>query len=143
MPSVGGPFSGTGLLVPRLKRTGHSFGAPGFHPDAFAKGENVMKTCFAVLLAAASILPLAACNKSPSDKLAGRVENAANNRADAMEANADALRNQAAMLDNRAEKARDTGESRADAIKAADMNVAAMSQERRDAIVANQAAAVR
>jgi|GEM_PF-1253999 len=91
----------------------------------------------------AAMLPLAACNKSPSDKLADRVENAADNRADAMEANADALRNQAAMLDNRADKARDTGESRADAIKAADMNVSAMSQERRDAIVANQAAAVR
>lgn len=101
-----------------------------------------MKTRSAILLAA-TVLSLAACNKSPSDKLAGRVENAADNRADAMEANADALRNQAAMLDNRADKARDTGESRADAIKAADMNVAAMSQERRDAIVANQAAAVR
>ena len=39
--------------------------------------------------------------------------------------------------------ARDTGESRSDAIEAADMNVAGMSQEQRDAIVANQAAAVR
>lgn len=101
-----------------------------------------MKTVIAAI-AFAAVLPLAACNKSPSDKLADRVENAADTRADAMEANADALRNQAAMLDNRADKARDTGESRADAIKAADMNVSAMSQERRDAIVANQAAAVR
>ena len=91
----------------------------------------------------ASALTLGACNKSPSDKLAGRVENAADNRADMMEQNADQLRNQAAMLDNRADAARDRGESRADAIKAADMNVAAMSQEQRDAIVANQAAAVR
>lgn len=96
-----------------------------------------------VTIAILAALPLAACNKSPSDKLADRVENAADNRADAMEANADTLRNQAAMLDNRAEKTRDTGEARADAIEAADMNVAAMSQERRDAIVANQAAAVR
>lgn len=100
-----------------------------------------MKTTAAVVLVAA--LALTACNKSPSDKLADRVENAADNRADAMEANADTLRNQAAMLDNRAEKARDTGESRSDAIQAADMNVAGMSQEQRDAIVANQAAAVR
>ena len=94
-------------------------------------------------LAVAAVLPLAACSKSPSDKLADRVENAANNRADAMEANADMLRNQAAMLDNRADKARDMGASRSDAIQAADMNVAGMSQERRDAIVANQAPAVR
>lgn len=94
-------------------------------------------------LAVAVILPLAACSKSPSDKLAGRVENAADTRANAMEANADVLRNQAAQLDNRAEKARDIGESRSDAIQAADMNVAGMSQEQRDAIVANQAAAVR
>ena len=44
------------------------------------------------LVALAAVLPLAACNKSPSDKLADRVENAADNRADAMEANADVLR---------------------------------------------------
>jgi hypothetical protein len=101
-----------------------------------------MKTLITAL-AVVAILPVAACNKSPSDKLADRVENAADNRADAMEANADTLRNQAAMLDNRADKARDTGESRSDAIQAADMNVAGMSQERRDAIVANKAPAVR
>ena len=95
------------------------------------------------LVAVAAMLPLAACNESPSDKLADRVENAADTRADAMEANADVLRNQAAQLDSRAETARDTGESRSDAIEAADMNVAGMSQEQRDAIVANQAAAVR
>ena len=101
-----------------------------------------MKT-LVTMLAVAAVLPLAACNKSPSDKLADRVENAADAHADGMEANADVLRNQAAMLDNRADKARDTGESRSDAIQAADMNVAAMTQEQRDAIVANQAAAVR
>ena len=101
-----------------------------------------MKT-LVTMLAVAAVLPLAACNKSPSDKLADRVENAADARADGMEANADVLRNQAAMLDNRADKARDTGESRSDAIQAADMNVAAMTQEQRDAVVANQAAAVR
>ena len=88
-------------------------------------------------------LTLGGCGESPSDKLAGRVENAADNRADKMEQNADQLRNQAAMLDNRAGAARDRGESRADAIKAADMNVSAMSQEQRDAIVANNAPAVR
>ena len=81
-------------------------------------------------------LALGGCNKSPSDKLADRVENAADSRADNLEAQADAL-------DNRAEQVRDTGEERSDAIDAADQNVQAMSQEQRDAIVANQAAAVR
>ena len=96
-----------------------------------------------ILGLAATALTLGACSKSPSDKLANRVENAADMRADAMESNADDLRNQAAMLDNRADAARDTAESRADAIQASDMNVAGMSQQQRDAIVANQAAAVR
>ena len=91
----------------------------------------------------ASALTLGACNKSPTDKLADRVENAADVRADATENQADALRDQAKMLDNRAEMTRDTAESRSDAIKAANMNVANMSQQQRDAIVANQAAAVR
>ncbi|RZL82767.1 MAG: hypothetical protein EOP66_04565 [Sphingomonas sp.] len=101
-----------------------------------------MKTII-IAAAIAAILPLGACSKSPSDKLADQVENAGDNCADAMEANAQDLRNQAGMLDNRADKARDTAESRSDAIKAADMNVANMTQEQRDAIVANQAAAVR
>lgn len=89
-----------------------------------------------LIATAVCVLPLAACNKSPSDKLADRVEDAAENRADALE-------NQAAMLKDRADQVRDTGERRADAIEAADRNVAAMTQEQRDAIVANEAAAVR
>lgn len=101
-----------------------------------------MKNVFATALLV-SALALGACSKSPSDRLAGRVENAADARADALENNADALKAQAAALDNRADAVRDRGESRADAIKAADMNVSAMSQGRRDAIVANQAPAVR
>ncbi|GAA0731966.1 hypothetical protein [Sphingomonas japonica] len=87
-------------------------------------------------LAALTTLTLAACNDSPSENLADRVENAAGTRADNLDTQAD-------MLENRAEQIRDTGEYRADAIEAADMNVAGMSQEQRDAIVANEAAAVR
>lgn len=93
--------------------------------------------------AAASLLPLASCNNSPSDKLADRVERAADNRADALEANAADLRNEAQGLDDRAKQVRRTGDARADAIKAADQNVSVMSQQQRDAIVANQSAAVR
>lgn len=100
-----------------------------------------MKLVAAFALSAGLIL--AGCSKSPSDKLAGEVEAAADNRADAMEANASALRNEAALLDKKADRTRDVGDARADAIKAADMNVAAMSEQRREAIVANQAAAVR
>lgn len=95
------------------------------------------------VLSAALILPLAACNSTPSEKLAERVEEAADNRADALESNAETLRAQAAALDNRAEAVRDTAEERADAIKAADRNVAAMSEEKRDAVVLNEAPAVR
>lgn len=87
--------------------------------------------------AALGVLVLAGCNQSPAENLADRVENAADMRADAME-------NQADALDNRAAQVRETGEERADAITAADRNVAAtMTEERRDAVVANEAAAVR
>lgn len=99
-----------------------------------------MKSAITMALA---LLALAGCNKSPSENLAGRVENAADTRADAMENNADALRDQAKALDERADVVRDTGDSRSEAIKAADQNVAGMTQAQRDAIVANQAAAVR
>lgn len=94
------------------------------------------------IISIAAMLSLGACSKSPSDKLANRVETAGDKRADAMEANADALRSKAAALDNNADKARETAESRAAAIKAADMNVAGLTQEQRDAIVANKAPAV-
>lgn len=91
---------------------------------------------FTLGLAAAAVLTLGACNDSPSENLADRVENAADTRADNLDTRAD-------LLENRAEQIRDTGEYRADAIEAADMNVAGMSQEQRDAIVANDAPAVR
>ena len=82
-------------------------------------------------------LALSGCNQSPAENLADRVEDAADARADAME-------NQAEALQDRAEQVRETGEERADAIAAADRNVAAtMSAERRDAVVANEAPAVR
>lgn len=82
-------------------------------------------------------LALAGCNQSPAENLADRVESTADTRADAME-------NQAEALQDRAEEVRETGEERADAIVAADRNVAAtMSDERRDAVVANEAPAVR
>lgn len=95
-----------------------------------------MKTTLA-LGAALSALSLAACNQSPAENLADRVENASDMRADAME-------NQAEALQESAKQVRENGEERADAITAADRNVTAtMTQERRDAVVANDAPAVR
>lgn len=89
-----------------------------------------------VLCASLGALATTGCNQSPSDKLADRVENAAEARADALENQADALKKEAKRI-------RENGEQRADAIDAAGRNVAAMTQEQRDAIVANEAAAVR
>lgn len=89
-----------------------------------------------ILAAMLCALPLAACNNTPSDKLADRVENAADARANALE-------NQAEVLEERADDIRETGEQRAAAIDAADRNVKDMTQAQRDAIVANDAAAVR
>lgn len=90
-----------------------------------------------IMGAAVGALTLAGCNQSPAENLADRVENTADLRADAME-------NQAEALVDRAEQVRETGEERADAIEAADRNVAAtMTEERRDAVVANEAPAVR
>ena len=90
-----------------------------------------------------ALLTLTACGGNGDDKLAGRVEDAADNRAAALEAQSDMLENRAEALDQRAERVRDVGERRADAIDAADLNAQAMSQEQRDAVVANAAAAVR
>lgn len=81
-------------------------------------------------------LALAGCNQSPAENLAEQVENAADMRADAME-------NRAAALKQQAEEVRETGSERADAIGAADRNVAGMTEERREAIIANEAPAVR
>lgn len=92
-----------------------------------------------IITAAAMVLfiaPLAACGGNGDDKLAERVEDQAENRADALQQRAD-------TLDERADQVRDTGEQRADAIDAADLNAHAMSAEQRNAIVANEAAAVR
>ncbi|TPG56055.1 hypothetical protein [Sphingomonas glacialis] len=92
------------------------------------------KTMIAALALVA--LPLTACGGNGDGKLAKQVEKAADNRADAMEANAKDLEAQA-----KAE--RKTGEDRADAIRAADVNAAAMTPEQRGEVVANDAAAVR
>ncbi|MDF7775715.1 hypothetical protein P1X14_10695 [Sphingomonas sp. AOB5] len=89
-----------------------------------------------ILCATLCALAVAGCNQSPADKLAARVENAAEARAAALEKQAEELKDQARRI-------REGGDERADAIDAAGRNVAAMTQEQRDAIVANEAPAVR
>ena len=86
----------------------------------------------------AAALVLGACNQTPSDRLVDRVEKSSEARAGAME-------NKADMLERRAEQVRATGEQRANAIDAADRDekIANITQQQRDAIVANEAAAVR
>ena len=89
-----------------------------------------------MILIACGGLSLAACDKSGDKKLAERVENHA-------DAQADALQNQAAALDAEAKQVRKTGEKRADAIDAANLNTAAMTNEQKAAIVNGTAPAVR
>ncbi|WP_242154494.1 hypothetical protein [Sphingomonas sp. BAUL-RG-20F-R05-02] len=95
-----------------------------------------MKTTTVALLAASLALELAGCAKSGDEKLADRVENHA-------DAQADALKNQAAELNAEAKQVRETGKQRGDAIDAADLNTQAMSNEQKAAIVNGAAPAVR
>ncbi|MEO8723388.1 MAG: hypothetical protein ABI395_07680 [Sphingobium sp.] len=82
------------------------------------------------------ILSLTACSKSGDRKLADRVENHADAQADMLENRADALNAEAKQI-------RHTGEQRSDAIDAANLNTAAMSNTQKAAIVNDAAPAVR
>ena len=98
----------------------------------YEKEDGIMKSATAVLL----VLSLAACHKSGDKALADRVKNHA-------DAEADMLKNQAAALSAEAKQIRKTGESRADAIDAANLNTAAMSNSEKAAIVNGAAPAVK
>jgi len=104
-------------------------------PHDVKQGNRHMKTAL-IILGVITLVPLAGCNKNGDEKLADRVENAADNRADALD-------KQAEVLKDRADQVRENGEDRSNAIDAADVNARAMTQAERDAIVANQAPAVR
>lgn len=95
-----------------------------------------MKMTAITLLAASLTFALSGCAKSGDEKLADRVENHA-------DAQADALKNQAAELNAEAKQVRETGKQRGDAIDAANLNTAAMSNEQKAAIVNGAAPAVR
>ena len=95
-----------------------------------------MKRITGAILAVSMTTALGACSKSGDQKLADRVENHA-------DAQADALQNQAEALNAEARQVRDTGKQRGDAIDAANLNTAAMSNGQKAAIVNGAAPAVR
>lgn len=95
-----------------------------------------------ILAAVPALLLLAACG-SASDQLAQNVEDTAEAKAEAMRNRAEMLQAEANNLTATAERVETSGEARADAIRAADQNVSAMTPEQRQAIVQNEAAAVR
>lgn len=73
-------------------------------------------------------LPLAACGGKGDDTLGRQVEQAADNRAEALEATADNLQEQAKAV-------RKSGAKQADAIDAADVNAQAMSDAQKQALI--------
>ena len=95
-----------------------------------------MKKSVALMGLALFAMPLAACGGTGDDKLAGRVEDAADNRADQLEATAE-------NLEDRAEDIRENGEERAEAIDDADVNADAMSNAQKADLIGNDAATVR
>ncbi|MGA1800457.1 hypothetical protein VH567_16940 [Sphingomonas sp. 4RDLI-65] len=87
-----------------------------------------MKKLAIATMIAAIALPLAACGGKGDDKLGSQVEKAADNRADALDAAADNLEDQAKAV-------RKDGERQSDAIDDADVNAQAMPQAQKDALV--------
>ncbi len=87
-----------------------------------------MKKLAIATLIAAIALPLAACGGKGDDKLGSQVEKAADNRADALDAAADNLEDQAKAV-------RKDGERQSDAIDDADVNAQAMPQAQKEALV--------
>ena len=87
-----------------------------------------MKKTMIALSLGAMALSLAACGGKGDDKLGSQVEATADNRADALEATADNLQDQAKAV-------RKSGDQQADAIDDADVNVEAMTDEQKAALV--------
>ncbi len=87
-----------------------------------------MKTFTTALVLATLAIPLAACGGKGDDKLGSQVEKAADNRADALEATADNLEDQAKAV-------RKDGDRQSDAIDDADVNAQAMPQAQKDALI--------
>lgn len=87
-----------------------------------------MKSRTMGLLIAVAAVSLAGCGGKGDDKLGSQVEGAADNRADALDAQADNMEEQAKAI-------RKDGEKQSDAIDDADVNAAAMPQAQQDALI--------
>ncbi|UVO50535.1 hypothetical protein M0208_08390 [Sphingomonas sp. SUN019] len=95
-----------------------------------------MKPIIALSALALLSAPLAACGGQGDDKLASRVEESAENRADQMEATAD-------NLEDQAEQVRENGEDRAEAIDDSDVNADALTETQKADVVNNGATVVK
>ena len=86
--------------------------------------------------AAAALLSLAACGGQGDDKLGEQAQEAAENRADNMEAAAENMSGPAAdMMETKAEATREAGEAKEEAIDDSDVNAQAMSNQQKEAVV--------
>jgi predicted small lipoprotein YifL len=87
-----------------------------------------MKKLSSGFLIVAAAISLAGCGGKGDDKLGSQVKGAADNRADALETQADNMQEQAKAI-------RKDGEKQSDAIDDADVNAAAMPQSQKDALI--------
>lgn len=84
----------------------------------------------------AACLALAACGGQGDDKLAEQAEEAAENKADMLDAAADnSSGSQEDLLEAQADMTREGGEEKADAIDESDINADAMSNAQKDQVV--------
>jgi adenylosuccinate synthase len=93
--------------------------------------ENRMRT----VMAALAITTVCAC--SDKNSIAEKVEQRADNRAEAMEAAADSMENalQQNIVDQQAETVRQAGEERAEAIRDSQLDAEDLSPEQRNALI--------
>lgn len=87
-------------------------------------------------ISAASLAMLTACGGKGDDTLGERAEEAADAKADNMDAMADNMSGPAAEnMEAKADAVREAGDAREDAIDDADVNAAAMNAAEKDAVV--------
>ena len=95
-----------------------------------------MRTIMIVTITAAT-LALVACGGKGDDKLGEQAQEAAENKADAMDAAADNMAGPAKdAMEARADATRDAGEAKEERIDDADVNAKAMTPEEKKAVVA-------
>jgi hypothetical protein len=115
---------------------GTNHASPDFLPPD--KGGPSMRL-IVTLLSCAALVSLTACGGKGDDKLGDQAEQAADNRADALDAaaaNSSGATEQA--LEAQADATREAGASREEAIDASDINAHALSNAQKEAVVNGQ-----